>query len=141
MCNHLVIPSCFCFCTPLQLWLCCNIISSLLHFWYVHKLTSILFILSTIAHLIYSIDHSPLLLYLPSFSYSCYITVQIYFQDRFRDTILFRYIHLSTDIKIYTSKSNFANLTVCISKSNLHTFWEIHDRNSPFFISLKKTSR
>ena len=110
-----------CLCTPPQLCLCCYIILPPLHLCCVHIPKSILFISSTIVHLIHFIYHSPIHSFLSFiahhfhiyhiWSYSCYIVIKPYFHDRLRNMILLKYIPSWVDIKTYASKPDFIKIT------------------------------
>ena len=110
-----------CLCTPPQLCLCCYIILTPLHLCCVHIPKSILFISSTIVHLIHFIYHSPIhsfLLFIAHhfhiyhiWSYSCYIVIKPYFHDGLRNMILLKYIPSSADIKTNASKPDFIKIT------------------------------
>ena len=70
------------------------------------------FILLIIAHLLH-IYHI--------WSSSCYIVIQPYFQNRLRNTILLKYIHLWPESKTQASKLDFSSITLCQKMSAVLT--------------------
>ena len=87
-------------------------------------LKSISFISSTIVHVIHFIDHSASLSYLP------YLVILMWhchsdFHSRLRNKILPKYIHSCADIKTYSSKPNFTNITWCQKRDSGESRWAV----------------